>query len=102
MSEDGWPVDFAARSILNPRDGELNPAEAVAALAADCPAGSSLEGVEGTDLEQPPIAADEGILATNALTGQLLEGIPIEPVPAQMLSTPPFPTRLAQRPPEAR
>jgi glycine/D-amino acid oxidase-like deaminating enzyme len=98
MSEDGWPVDFAARSILNPRDGELNPAEAVAALAADCPAGSIFEGVEVTDLEQPPIAADEVILATNAFTGQLVEGIPIEPVRAQMLATAPFATRVAERP----
>ena len=98
MSEDGWPVTFAARSIVNPRDGELNPAEAVGALAVDCPAGSIFEGVEVTDLEQPPIAADEVILATNAFTGQLLEGIPIEPVRAQMLATAPFATRVAERP----
>jgi gamma-glutamylputrescine oxidase len=98
MSEDGWPVTFAARSIVNPRDGELNPAEAVAALAADCPAGSIFEGVEVTDLEQLPIAADEVILATNAFTGQLLEGILIEPVRAQMLATAPFAARVAERP----
>ena len=40
MSEDGWPVEFDRRSIINPRDGELFPAEAVAALADDCPPGS--------------------------------------------------------------
>ena len=76
MSEDGWPVTLAARSIVNPRDGELFPAEAVGALAADCPPGSIFEEVEVTDLEQLPIAADEVILATNAFTGQLVEGCP--------------------------
>jgi gamma-glutamylputrescine oxidase len=98
MSEDGWPVTLAARSIVNPRDGELFPTDAVGALAADCPAGSIFEEVELTDLEQPPIAADEVILATNAFTGQLVEDIPIAPVRAQMLATAPFATRVAERP----
>jgi gamma-glutamylputrescine oxidase len=98
MSEDGWPVTLAARSIVNPRDGELFPADAVGALAADCPVGSIFEEVELTDLEQPPIAADEVILATNASTGQLVEDIPIAPVRAQMLATAPFGTRVAERP----
>ena len=98
MSADGWPVTLAGRSIVNPRDGELNPAEAVAALAADCPPGSIFEEVEVTDLEQLPIAADEVILATNAFTGQLVDGIPIAPVRAQMLATAPFGTRVAERP----
>jgi glycine/D-amino acid oxidase-like deaminating enzyme len=98
MSEDGWPVTLAARSIVNPRDGELNPAEAVGALAADCPAGSIFEEVEVTDLEQLPIAAGEVILATNAFIGQLVDGIPIAPVRAQMLATAPFGTRVAERP----
>jgi gamma-glutamylputrescine oxidase len=98
MSEDGWPVTLAARSIINPRDGELFPADAVGALGADCPPGSIFEEVELTDLEQPPIAADEVILATNAFTGQLVEDIPIAPVRAQMLATAPFGTRVAERP----
>jgi gamma-glutamylputrescine oxidase len=98
MSEDGWPVELQARSIVNPRDGELNPAEAVGALAADCPAGAIFEATEVTDLEQLPIAAEEVILATNAFTGQLVEGVPIEPVRAQMLATAPFGTRVAERP----
>ena len=98
MSEDGWPVTLAARSIVNPRDGELFPAEAVAALAADCPPGAIFEGVELTDLELPPVAADEVILATNAFIGQLIEDIPIAPVRAQMLATAPFGTRVAERP----
>ena len=98
MSEDGWPVTLAVRSIVNPRDGELFPADAVGALAADCPAGSIFEEVELTDLEQPPIAADEVILATNAFTGQLVEDIPIAPIRAQMLATAPFGTRVAERP----
>jgi gamma-glutamylputrescine oxidase len=98
MSEDGWPVELIQRSILNPRDGELFPAEAVGALAADCMPGSIFEEVELTDLEVPPIAADEVILATNAFTGQLLEGIAIAPVRAQMLATAPLAIRVAERP----
>jgi len=98
MSEDGWPVALAPRSIVNPRDGELFPGDAVGALAADCPAGSIFEEVEVTDLEQLPIAADEVILATNAFTGQLVEGVPIVPIRAQMLATAPFGTRIAVRP----
>ena len=98
MVEDGWPVDFEEGSILNPRDGELYPAEAVAALAADCPLGSIFEKLALDNLEQPPIAADEVILATNAFTGQLLDGIPITPVRAQMLATAPFPDRVVDRP----
>ena len=98
MSEDGWPVKFAQRSILNPRDGELFPAEAVAALGAACPPGSIFEEVELTTLEEPPIAAEEVILATNAFTGQLIEGIPIAPVRAQMLATEPYATRVVERP----
>jgi gamma-glutamylputrescine oxidase len=98
MSEDGWPVTLAPRSIVNPRDGELFPGDAVGALAADCPAGSIFEEVEVTDLEQLPIAADEVILATNAFTGQLVGGVPIVPIRAQMLATAPFGTRVAVRP----
>jgi gamma-glutamylputrescine oxidase len=98
MREDGWPVELVDGSILNPRDGELFPAEALAALAAGCPPGSIFEGIELTDILAPPIAADEIILATNAFTGQLLEGIPIAPVRAQMLATAPFATRVADRP----
>lgn len=98
MVEDGWPVDFEEGSILNPRDGELLPAEAVAALAADCPLGSIFEKLALDNLEQPPIEADEVILATNAFTGLLLDGIPITPVRAQMLATAPFPDRVVDRP----
>src|SRR5437588_136784 len=76
MNADGWPVDFVAGAILNPRDGELTPTTAVGALAADCPPGSIFEGTAVTDLDRPPVAADEVVLATNAFTGQLLANIP--------------------------
>jgi gamma-glutamylputrescine oxidase len=98
MNADGWSVDFEDGSILNPRDGELDPAAAVGALAADCPPGSIFEGTAVGSLERLPIAAGEVVLATNAFTGQLLEGVPIAPVRAQMLATAPFPTRVAERP----
>jgi glycine/D-amino acid oxidase-like deaminating enzyme len=98
MSEDGHPVELIHGAILNHRDGEVFPTEAVAALAADCPPGSIFEEVELTDIEGLPIAADEIILATNAFTGQLLEGVPIAPVRAQMLATAPVATRVVDRP----
>lgn len=98
MAEDGWPVDYREGAILNPRDGELYPAEAVAALAADCPPGSIFEETALADLASPPIEADEVVLATNAFTAQLIEGIRIAPVRAQMLATAPFATRVAERP----
>jgi glycine/D-amino acid oxidase-like deaminating enzyme len=98
MAEDGWPVEFAERSILNPRDGELQPAAAVGALAADCPPASIFEETAATGLESLPIAADEVVLATNAFSGRLEAGIPIAPVRAQMLATAPFATRVADRP----
>jgi gamma-glutamylputrescine oxidase len=98
MNDDGWPVEFRDRAILNPRDGELDPAAAVGALAADCPPGTIFEETPVASLEQLPIAADEVVLATNAFTGRLLEGVPIAPVRAQMLATAPFATRVAYRP----
>jgi len=101
MEEDGWPVELADASLLNPRDGELFPAEAVGALAADCLPGSIFEQLEIADLAREgllPIEADEVILATNAFTGRLLRGIPIRPVRAQMLATAPFATRVVDRP----
>jgi glycine/D-amino acid oxidase-like deaminating enzyme len=98
MSEDGWPVELKDRAILNPRDGELYPAEAVGALAADCPPGSIFEETTVEQLEGLPIAAGEVVLATNAFTAQLLAGIPIAPVRAQMLATAPFAGVAAERP----
>jgi len=98
MNADGWPVDFDHRSLLNPRDGELHPAAAVGALADDCPAGSIFEETAVSRLEELPIATDEVVLATNAFTGQLLEGVPIAPRRAQMVATAPFPGRVADRP----
>lgn len=98
MNADGWPVRFDDRAILNPRDGELDPAAAVAALASDCPPGSIFEETAVETLDHLPIAADEVVLATNAFTGQLLEGVPIAPMRAQMLATAPFATRVAERP----
>jgi gamma-glutamylputrescine oxidase len=98
MGEDGWPVKFAQGSILNPRDGELFPGEAVGALAADCRLESIFEAVELTAVEAPPILAEEVILATNAFTGQLLSEIPIAPVRAQMLATESFATLVVERP----
>lgn len=98
MNEDGWPVSLRAGSIHNPRDGELDPAAAVAALADD-PAGERIyEGVALDSVISPPLAAAEIVLATNAFTGQLIDDIPIAPVRAQMLATAPVNHRVVDRP----
>ena len=94
----GWPVEYKEQAIVNPRDGELYPAEAVAALASDCRPGSIFEGVELTDLSAPPIRAGAVVLATNAFTGRLVPEVPIAPVRAQMAATAPNPTRVAELP----
>lgn len=95
--------------LLNPDDGEVNPAAAVRALAAQSPAGSIYEGVGVTGLEagqqgvrvhagQEEIVADAAVLATNAYTAQLVPEIPIAPVRGQMLATSPVRTLIADRP----
>lgn len=89
MAADGWPVELRGGSLYNSRDGKLNPAQAVGALASDVSAGVIAEGVAVASLNELPLDADEVVLATNAFTETLLPGIPITPVRAQMLATAP-------------
>lgn len=97
LRERGVAVTYAGGTLNNPADGELDPAAAVAALAADCPPGSIREGLEVTSLEALPIAAERVVLCTNAYTPQLAS-VPIEPKRAQMLATAPESRRIAERP----
>lgn len=98
LSEAGVEVSYREGRLTNPRDGELDPAAAVAALASDCPPGSIAEGLEVTNLEQLPVRAGATVLCTNAYTPQLLPITPIEPKRAQILATAPEAARVAERP----
>lgn len=97
LRQAGVDVRYREGVLHNPKDGELDPTAAVAALASECPPGSIREGVALTSLEQPPVRAGAVVLCTNAYTAQLLPA-PIEPKRAQMLATAPEPRRVAERP----
>src|SRR4029077_18114230 len=51
LVEDGFEARWDGMALFNPRDGEVNPALLVAALARRAPAGSIREGVEVTAVE---------------------------------------------------
>lgn len=104
------PVDCRG-GLLVEGDGEVDPAAAVAALAALLPDACVAEGVSVLGLEASRGAGDVRlhtsrgelgcgavVLATNAWTSELVEDIGIAPVRAQMLATAPLPPRLSRRP----
>jgi glycine/D-amino acid oxidase-like deaminating enzyme len=109
LHEDGFDVRWDGARLTNPRDGELDPVEAVGVLAADAPAGAIVEGVavDGLEASAAGVRVHAGgaeclagavVLATNAYTRQLLPDVPISPVRAQMAATAPEALRLAERP----
>jgi glycine/D-amino acid oxidase-like deaminating enzyme len=98
LRDEGVAVRFEEGALLKPEDGELHPAAAVAALAADCPLGSIFEGVALSSLDAPPLRAERIVLCTNGYTSGLLPSAPIEPKRGQMLATAPDPRRLVERP----
>lgn len=118
LAEDGFPCEWLEHpaglepfhgALLNPRDGEVNPAEAVAALAAPV-LDHIAEGVRVTGLEagagRVRVALDSGgsivaeavVLATNGYTETLAPTVPIEPMRAQMCATVPTTVPLVFRP----
>lgn len=83
--------------LLNAVDGELQPVEAVAAIASMATS-TIADGVEVTGIEPGAsgvrvdttageLAAGAVVLATNGYMRQLYPGIPIDPVRGQMLAT---------------
>jgi gamma-glutamylputrescine oxidase len=102
MADDAFPASWSPGRLLNPRDGELDPAAAVAALAVG---GRIIEDCEVLGFADDAVTTNRGevrvdhlILATNAYTSQLLPEVAIRPVRAQMLATaavPPFSDRPA-------
>src|SRR5712692_7425770 len=84
LNEDGFSASWDGHVLINPLDGEANPAAIVGALARQSPPGAIREGVNVTAIEtgsgsEVLVHADGAecragcvILATNAYTPQLL------------------------------
>ena len=109
LSEDGFEAGWDGRRLINPRDGEVNPASTVGALARLAKAGAIREGVNVTAVEASSsdvlVHADGAecragcvILATNAYTPLLLPQIAIQPRRAQMLASGPDASHLCDLP----
>ncbi len=109
LQEDGFAARWDGTRLINPRDGEVDPAALVAALARQTGAGVIREGVEVTGLQSRrhgvtvlagDVACEAGvvILATNAYTPQLVPSVKIQPTRAQMLATAPESTRITDLP----
>lgn len=109
LREDGFESDWDGERLLNPRDGEINPAAMVGALARRAKPDAVREGVEVTSVVAGPgeVTVQAGgrecragvvVLATNAYTSRLLPHIDIQPTRAQMLASGPFAKRVCERP----
>src|SRR5712664_3331451 len=51
LNEDGFDASWDGRTLVNPQDGEVDPAAVVGALACQAPLGAIREGVNVTALE---------------------------------------------------
>ncbi len=109
LSEDGFQATWDGQTLVNPLDGEVDPAAVVGALARQTPRGAIREGVNVTAIEahaNEVLVHSDGaecragcvILATNAYTPQLLPQVEIQPRRAQMLASAPNPGRLCDHP----
>ncbi len=98
LHEDGFESHWDGEGLLNPRDGEVNPAALVGALARRAKSGAIREGVNVTAIEpgtdgvtvrarRDQCRAGAVILATNAYTPLLVPQVKIQPVRAQMLAS---------------
>lgn len=101
LGDDGFEARWDGERLINPRDGEVNPAAMVGALARRAKDGAIREGVEVTAIEpagaevtvragQRECRAGVVILATNAYTPLLLPQVKIQPTRAQMLASAPM------------
>jgi glycine/D-amino acid oxidase-like deaminating enzyme len=109
LREDGFDAHWDGQRLLNPRDGEIDPAAMVGALARRAPQGAIREGVEVTAIEagsgEVTVRAGERecragvvILATNAYTSLLVPQLNIQPTRAQMLASAPRSRRVCDMP----
>jgi gamma-glutamylputrescine oxidase len=109
LREDGFEASWDGQRLINPRDGEANPAAIVGALARRAPRGAIREGVEVSAIEpsRDGVTVHAGgrecragavILATNAYTPLLVPQIAIQPTRAQMLASAPIPRPVCDLP----
>jgi len=109
LTEDGFEARWDGTRLVNPRDGEVDPAAMVAALARQARPGTIREGVNVTALgprrsDVLVVAGEDSceagavILATNAYTPQLVPSVKIQPTRAQMIATAPESSRITEMP----
>ena len=109
LREDGFEAHWDGQRLVNPHDGEINPAAMVGALARRAKAGAIREGVEVTAIEpgsgEVTVRAGERecragivILATNGYTSLLVPQVKIQPTRAQMLASAPASGRVCDMP----
>ncbi len=100
LQEDGFDARWDGSRLINPRDGEIDPAAMVAALARQAEPGAICEGVDVSSitprLHDVMVTSGEEmceagivILATNAYTPQLVPSVQIQPTRAQMIAMAP-------------
>jgi gamma-glutamylputrescine oxidase len=109
LREDGFEARWDGQRLINPRDGEADPAAIVGALARRAARGAIREGVEVSAIEPSgdgvivhaagsECRAGAVILATNAYTPLLVPQIAIQPTRAQMLASTPVPRPVCDLP----
>lgn len=109
LAEDGFSARWDGTRLVNPRDGEIDPARMVAALARQARGGAIREGVNVSSLtprrSDVLVAAGDAlceagvvVLATNAYTRALAPSVDIQPTRAQALATAPFAGAVADMP----
>jgi len=109
LRDDRFEASWDGSRLINPRDGEINPAAMVGALAMRAKDGAIREGVDVTAIEPGSVEvmvragasecrAGVVILATNAYTSQLLPQVKIQPTRAQMLASAPILRSLSDLP----
>ena len=100
LREDGFTARWDGARLINPQDGEVDPAAMVAALARQAKPRAIREGVNVLGINVSPNGVQVHtereecltgvlVLATNAYTPQLIPSVKIQPTRAQMLATAP-------------
>jgi len=109
LLEDGFEARWDGKRLVSPRDGEIDPASMVAALARQARPSAIREGVGVTSLEsrrrsvivtagEMQCEAGVVILATNGYTPRLVPSVKIQATRAQMVATAPDPNPIADMP----
>ncbi len=109
LRDDGFHAVWDGTRLVNPRDGEVNPALMVSALAGRLKEGVIREGVEVTEVlprgAEVSVRSGESecragivILATNGYTSRLLPQVKIQPTRAQMLASSPLSKTIVDMP----